>query len=64
MARGWGPEVNVGNNPKKNQWKITDVGREDEHKVISLNTDMCLFYSKNQSEDCTRKETKKWAKKA
>mmetsp|Transcript_41189 Transcript_41189/g.34693 ORF Transcript_41189/g.34693 Transcript_41189/m.34693 type:complete len:141 (-) Transcript_41189:1465-1887(-) len=42
ISRGWLPELNVNGNPDKHQWKIADFGRNDPHKIMNLNTDVCL----------------------
>jgi len=44
LRHGWGPELSVGGNPKKNQWKLVDLHKDNEHKEIMLTTDMCLAY--------------------
>lgn len=47
LARGWGPELAVGGNPKKNQWRLIDQGKESDHKEMMLNSDLCLAYQNN-----------------
>jgi len=46
IAVSWCPELNVGGNPQKHQWKRCDAGSETfEWKEMMLNTDMCLAYA-------------------
>lgn len=52
LWRGWGPELAVGGNTGKNQWKIVDEGRNSDHKAVMLDTDLCLAYKRSQVTDC------------
>merc|ERR1712048_254659 len=46
IAVSWCPELNVGGNPAKHQWKRCDSGSENfAWKEMMLNTDMCLAYA-------------------
>jgi len=46
IATGWCPELAVGGNPDKNQWKRCDIGTDKfSHKEMMLNTDMCLAFT-------------------
>jgi len=46
LLGGWKPERNVSEKRgvSKNQWKISDDTRDDEHRRFMLDTDMCLAY--------------------
>jgi hypothetical protein len=43
LDRGWGPELNVGQNSNRNQWKLVDNSRP-KRKQMMLNSDLCLIY--------------------
>lgn len=45
LAKGWAPELAVGGNPEKNQWKKTDLG--NKYQEMMLTSDMCLAYRNN-----------------
>ena len=47
LANGWSPERNVGGNPNKVQWQRADQGKNDAHKQIMLDSDLCLAYQNN-----------------
>jgi len=47
VAKGWGPELNVGGVEGINQWARMDDGRSDSHKEMMLDTDLCLLYVNN-----------------
>jgi len=49
LYKGWGPELAVGNNKNKNQWKRIDKGFNNEHKEMMLNSDLCLIYDNNRN---------------
>lgn len=46
VNRGWGPDLAVGSNPDRNQWKTVDIG-QDDHRLLMLNSDICLAYDNN-----------------
>jgi hypothetical protein len=46
LTRGWGPDLAVGGNPERNQWKTVDIGSRDRPELM-LNSDMCLAYDNN-----------------
>lgn len=55
MRKGWGPNLLINGNEKKNQWSRADLGQNDEHKEMMLNTDLCLAYTNNVAlTDCQR----------
>eukprot|EP00448_Togula_jolla_P008979 CAMPEP_0170601580 /NCGR_PEP_ID=MMETSP0224-20130122/17937_1 /TAXON_ID=285029 /ORGANISM="Togula jolla, Strain CCCM 725" /LENGTH=547 /DNA_ID=CAMNT_0010926369 /DNA_START=63 /DNA_END=1706 /DNA_ORIENTATION=- len=45
LANGWVPEAAIAGNPKKNQWKLSNVARSTDGKVMMLNSDLCLAFS-------------------
>jgi catalase (peroxidase I) len=47
LHKAWAPELNLGGNPNKNQWKRVDLGTSASHKEMMLDTDMCLAYDNN-----------------
>lgn len=48
LTRGWGPDLAVGGNEGKNQWKIVDrAGPPSTHRQMMLNSDMCLAFDNN-----------------
>lgn len=52
ISRGWLPELNVNGNTAKHQWRIADFGKDDPHKIMNLNTDVCLYWSKSEADRC------------
>jgi len=44
LTRGWGPDLSVGNNDGRNQWKTVDSGPAGG---LMLNSDLCLAYDNN-----------------
>jgi len=55
LNRGWGPELSVGGNPKRNQWVIVEK-QQPAKKLMMLNSDMCLLYDNGlDSVDCDTK---------
>lgn len=46
LTRGWGPELAVGGNPERNQWKTVDRGSTESPELM-LNSDLCLAYDNN-----------------
>lgn len=44
LLRGWGPDLAVGGNEGRNQWKTVDSGPEGG---LMLNSDLCLAYDNN-----------------
>ena len=57
MLRGWAPELRTSSDGKpKNQWKIVDLDfkrdADGPHKLMSLNTDLCLGYTNNEAQNC------------
>lgn len=46
LTRGWGPDLAVGGNPDRNQWKTVDRG-STEGPELMLNSDLCLAYDNN-----------------
>ena len=49
VAKGWGPELAVGGNKGKTQWKRIDKGTNPKQKEQMLNTDMCLVWENNKA---------------
>jgi len=48
LTRGWGPDLAVGGNPERNQWKLIDAaGVSSAHPQMMLNSDLCLAYDNN-----------------
>lgn len=48
LTRGWGPDLAVGGNPERNQWKIIDLaGASSDRRELMLNSDLCLAYDNN-----------------
>ena len=47
LDQGWGPKLAVNGNPKKNQWKVIDLGAEQHKNQMMLNSDMCLSQDDN-----------------
>jgi len=47
ITKGWGPNLAVGENPERNQWKRVDSGGEETKSEMMLNSDMCLAYDNN-----------------
>jgi len=46
LTRGWGPDLAVGDDPAKNQWKVIDAGASGRPELM-LNSDLCLAYDNN-----------------
>lgn len=44
LTRGWGPDLAVGGDPERNQWKTVDSGPSGG---LMLNSDLCLAYDNN-----------------
>jgi hypothetical protein len=47
LQHGWTPERGVGGNPDKIQWQRADNGKEEGHKQMMLDSDLCLAYKNN-----------------
>jgi len=48
LTRGWGPDLAVGGNPERNQWKTIDLaGASSDRPEMMLNSDLCLAYDNN-----------------
>jgi len=56
LTTGWGPDLAVGADPLKNQWKRVDSGSSDSTKdQMMLNTDLCLAYERSKGYvDCMK----------
>jgi hypothetical protein len=44
IAKGWTTQTSVNGVAGKNQWARADIGRENNHKEMMLDTDICLAY--------------------
>ena len=45
LVQGWGPNLNIGGNSNRNQWKPID--NSTNNNIMMLNSDICLAYDYN-----------------
>lgn len=49
IAKGWSSQTRVNGVNGKNQWSRSDRGRNNNHKEMMLDTDICLAYRHTES---------------